>query len=63
LIVSKPDEELQTWREDTRSGFIAFLVLAVPFLGLISLAPTLYHIFAKMRARRTAMKDGQFLTS
>jgi len=40
---------MEEWKENTHTGSIAFLAIAVPLLIAISLIPSLFHIVSRMR--------------
>lgn len=47
ITVRKTDEIQQEWKEDSKSGFIAFMAIVIPLLVLVSCAPSIYHIFKR----------------
>jgi hypothetical protein len=57
VMVRKTDEILQTSREDTQSGFIAFMVIFGIILLLTSLVPSAYHIFLKVKEEKIHLND------
>lgn len=45
--VIKTDEQLESWRSNTKTGFIMITMVAIPVLILLGLIPTIYHTCLK----------------
>jgi hypothetical protein len=47
ITVRKTDEIVEVWQEGSQTGFIAYMVIVVPLLLLISVIPSIYHILKR----------------
>jgi hypothetical protein len=48
--IRKPDEIKAQWREDSKTGLIAFFAISGPLLLIISILPCAYHVLKKLQA-------------